>query len=80
GQLSASVARLQPSLEARGASAGGLMALVGHFVDAILEETLTPARWRANGPLPTHIDGLKQTQVVAAIVRSAAENRVVAVG
>ena len=77
GQLSASVERLQPSLEARGASAGGLMALVGHFVDAILEDTLTPARWRDNGPLPTHVDGLKQTEVVAAIVRSAAEDRVV---
>ena len=44
GQLSASLERLQPSLEARGASAGGLMALVGHFVDAILQDTLTPAR------------------------------------
>ncbi len=77
GQLSASVAQLQPSLEARGPSAGGLMALVGHFVDAILEDTLTPAGWQDNGPLPTHVDGLRQTQVVAAIVRSAAENRVV---
>jgi predicted dehydrogenase len=80
GQLSTSVERLQPSLEARGTSAGGLMALVGHFVDAILEDTLTPSRWRDNGPLPTHVDGLKQTEVVAAIVRSAAEDRVVQVG
>ena len=56
------------------------MALVGHFVDAILEDTLTPARWRDNGALPTHVDGLKQTEVVAAIVRSATENRVVKVG
>jgi predicted dehydrogenase len=80
GQLSASVERLQPSLEARGPSAGGLMALVGHFVDAIVEDTVTPARWRANGSLPTHLDGLKQTEVVAAIVRSAAEDRVVKVG
>jgi predicted dehydrogenase len=79
GQLSARVERLQPSLEARGPSAGGLMALVGRFVDAILEDTLTPASWRDQGPLPTHIDGLKQTAVVAAIVRSAAENRVVKV-
>jgi predicted dehydrogenase len=55
------------------------MALVGHFVDAILEDTLTPSRWRTNGPLPTHVDGLKQTEVVAAIVRSAAEDRVVKV-
>ncbi len=80
GQLSASVSRLQPSLEARGSSAGGLMALVGHFVDAILEDTLTPSRWRDNGPLPTHVDGLKQTEVVMAIVRSAAEDKVVKPG
>ncbi len=79
GQLSARVAKLQPSLEARGPSAGGLMALVGHFVDAVLEDTLMPAGWRANGPLPTHVDGLRQTEVVAAILRSATEHRVVPV-
>lgn len=79
GQLSADVATLQPSLEARGPSAGGLMALVGHCVDAILEDTLIPDSWRGNGPLPTHIDGLQQTKVVAAIIRSAAEQRVIRV-
>lgn len=79
GQLSASVERLQPSLEARGPSAGGLMALMGHFVDAILEDTLTPSGWRDNGPLPTQVDGLKQAGIIEAILRSAAENRVVQV-
>jgi predicted dehydrogenase len=79
GQLSASVTKLQPSLEARGPSAGGLMALVGHFVHAILEDTLAPAGWQDNGPLPTHVDGLQQTKIVDAIIRSAAEHRVIQV-
>lgn len=41
------------------------------FVDAILEGTLTPSSWKGYGPLPTGIDGLRQTQVVSAIVASA---------
>jgi len=41
------------------------------FVDAILEDTLTPSSWKGYGPLPTGIDGLRQTQVVSAIVASA---------
>jgi predicted dehydrogenase len=80
GQLSAGGGTLQPSLEVRGPSAGGLMALVGPFLDAIREDTLEPASWRGNGPLPTHVDGLKQTQVVAAIIQSAETNQVVRVG
>lgn len=54
--------------------------LVHSFVDAILEDTLTPSSWTDYGPLPTGIDGLKQTQIIAAIERSAAEGRVVEVG
>ncbi|NLF00133.1 MAG: Gfo/Idh/MocA family oxidoreductase [Anaerolineales bacterium] len=41
------------------------------FIDAILEDTLTPSSWTGYGPLPTAIDGLRQTQIVAAIVESA---------
>jgi predicted dehydrogenase len=77
GQLSAGGGKLQPSLEFRGVAAAGLMPLVGHFVNAILEDTPTPESWRGNGPLPTHVDGLRQTQVVTAIVRSAQTNQVV---
>ena len=79
GTLSAGGAKLQPSLEFRGLATGGLMALVGHFVNAILEGTLEPESWRGNGPLPVQADGLRQTQVVAAIVRSAETGQVVEV-
>ncbi|NLE45329.1 MAG: Gfo/Idh/MocA family oxidoreductase [Chloroflexi bacterium] len=47
------------------------------FVDGILEDTLTPASWQGYGPLPSAIDGLRQTQIVAAIVESAETGRVV---
>jgi len=47
------------------------------FVDAILEDTLTPSSWRGYGPLPTAVDGLRQAQIVAAIVESAAMGRAV---
>ena len=80
GELSASSGVRRPCLEVRGPSAGGLMALVGRFVDAILQDTLTPESWQGNGPLPTHHDGLRQAQVVAAIVKSAQTNEVVNVG
>jgi predicted dehydrogenase len=50
--------------------------LVRGFVDAVLEDTLTPSSWQRYGPLPTGVDGLRQTQVVGAIVRSAEEGRV----
>ena len=33
------------------------------FIDAILEGTLTPSSWKGHGPLPTHVDGWRQTQV-----------------
>ncbi len=71
GQLVAGGGELVPALEFRGLGGQTLMSLVGHLVDAIVEGTLTPRSWQHNGPLPTHLDGLRQTQVVAAIVRSA---------
>lgn len=47
------------------------------FIDSVLEDTLTPSSWASYGPLPTGIDGLRQTQVVCAIVESAQQGRVV---
>ena len=53
--------------------------VVNSFVDAVLEETLTPSSWAHYGPLPSGIDGLRQTQVVGAIVESSEQGRVVEV-
>lgn len=53
--------------------------LVRCFVDAILEDTLTPSSWQGYGALPSAVDGLRQVQVVDAIVQSAEEKRVVRV-
>lgn len=70
GQLSAGGEQRMLSLERRGPSHGGTTALIGPCIDAILEDTLEPERWRGNGPLPTHVDGLRQVQIVDAIIRS----------
>ncbi len=80
GQLSAGGGELSQALEFRGLGYSGLMALVGYCVDAVVEGTLTPKSWQGKGPLPTHIDGLRQTEIVAAIVRSAETGKVVEVG
>lgn len=53
--------------------------VVHSFVDSILEDTLTPSSWAHYGPLPSGIDGLRQTQVVGAIVDSSEQGRVVEV-
>lgn len=47
------------------------------FIDAVLENTLTPSSWTGYGPLPAGIDGIRQTQVVCAIVESASSGKVV---
>jgi predicted dehydrogenase len=47
-------------------------------VDAMLEETLTPSSWQGYGPVPTEVDGLRQTQIVSAIVASATSGEPVA--
>ena len=80
GLLAAGGEALQPSLEFRGASPDRLLPLVAHFLDAIQENTLTPTSWHDNGPLPTHEDGLRQTQVVSAIIQSAQTGQVVSPG
>ncbi|NLD74121.1 MAG: Gfo/Idh/MocA family oxidoreductase [Chloroflexi bacterium] len=71
GTLKAGGGDLVPALEFRGLGYGEFMAMPDHFVDAILQDTLEPTCWQGLGPLPTHIDGLRQTQITAAIVRSA---------
>ena len=47
------------------------------FVDAVLEDTLTPSSWAEYGPLPTSVDGLRQTQIVCGIVQSAEKRDVI---
>jgi hypothetical protein len=71
GQLAAGGGQTALALEQRGPSHGGTMALVGPCIDAILEETREPSSYTGNGPLPDHVDGLRQTQIVLAIVDSA---------
>lgn len=63
-------------LQASGVAQDGWR-VVHSCVDGILEDSLTPSSWRDYGPLPTGIDGLRQTQVVAAIETAAVEDRVV---
>jgi predicted dehydrogenase len=55
------------------------MPLVDHIIEAIREGTPEPSSWKGNGPLPGHIDGLRQTQVVAAIIESAEKGEPVSI-
>jgi len=77
GALKAGGGELRPALEYHGLGYGGLMPLVGYCIDAILEDTLEPDSWQGLGPLPTHLDGLRQTQITTAIIRSAETGQVV---
>ena len=76
GSRAAGGGDLKPALEFRGPGSGELMSLVGYLVDGIVQGTDTPTTW-PHGPLPTHLDGLQQTRVTAAIVQSAETGRVV---
>jgi len=76
GVLQAGGGALETALEAFAAPMDWWRLARG-FVDAILEDTLTPTCWQEIGPLPTAVDGLRQTQVVCAIVESAETGRVV---
>lgn len=71
---------MTPALEFRGSGYGAFMTLAGYFIDAILEDTLEPACWQGLGPLPSHLDGLRQTLVTTAIVESAETGKVVTIG
>ncbi|MBX3010130.1 MAG: Gfo/Idh/MocA family oxidoreductase [Caldilineaceae bacterium] len=80
GQLSAGGDQMALALERLGPSHGGVLALNQAFIDSILEETLEPTSWQGRGPLPTHLDGLRQTQVVMAIIESSQRGVPVRVG
>lgn len=74
GEMEAGDSGLERGLEAYGLPRDPERIFRG-FIDAILEDTLTPSSWAEYGPLPTGIDGLRQTQVVCAIVESAQKGR-----
>lgn len=80
GQLSAGGDQLALALERLGPSHGGVLALNGAFIDSILEGTLEPECWQGRGPLPNHLDGLRQAQVVMAIIESSRRGEPVRVG
>ena len=58
---------------------GGVMALGGPIIDGILQNTPEPTSWQGRGALPNHLDGLRQTQVVMAIVESSRTGKPVSV-
>ena len=76
GELEAGGGELKRGLEAF-TLPGNWQRIMQCFVDAVLEDTLTPSSWQGYGPLPSGIDGLRQTQVVSAIVQSAETGKVV---
>ena len=67
------------SLEHVGPDGATGMMLVEAMLDAIIEDTLQPSTWADRGPLPTHVDGLRQVRVVDAIEKSARTGRPVSV-
>jgi len=78
GELKAGGGQLKRGLEAFAPPLNWWRVARG-FIDAIIEDTLTPSSWTDFGPLPTGIDGLRQTKVVCAIVESAETGKVVTV-
>jgi len=71
GTLQAGAMGRVPALEYRGLGYGRPMALSDAIIAAILGDTLEPDGWKGLGPLPTHEDGLAQTRITDAIIRSA---------
>jgi predicted dehydrogenase len=59
-----------PALQQIGLAAGASMALVSPIIDAIIENSAEPSSWQELGPLPNHVDGLRQTEIVLAIEES----------
>ena len=78
GELLSGEMRLKMALEAT-AVKPDFWRISRGFVDAILEDTLTPSSWNNYGPLPSGIDGLRQTQAVCAIVESAETGKPVSI-
>jgi len=68
--LAAGGGDLALALEKRGAGKGGTLALIPPILDAIAQGTRQPTAWPMLGPLPNHVDGLRQVEVVDAIIRS----------
>jgi predicted dehydrogenase len=64
GQLASGLEALAPPMD--------FWRIARGFIDAVVEDTLTPSGWTLHGPLPSGVDGLRQTRVVCAIVESAA--------
>ncbi len=79
GQQDAGGVLLKRGLEAF-ASHKNAWRLARSFIDGVIEDTLLPASWADYGPLPSGIDGLRQTQIVCAIVESADSGRVIDCG
>ena len=77
GTLAAGGGELALCLEQRGHDELDMLALVGHFIDAIVEDDSEPERWVGNGPLPNHVDGLRQTRVIEAVVESSRRSKVI---
>ncbi len=71
GVLAAGGGELVPAFEHRGDVTVSPTVLVPHFINAILQDTLTPTGAEHLGELPNVVDGWRQSQVVAAIVKSA---------
>jgi predicted dehydrogenase len=71
------VSTVRLSLEHIGPDGAHGLMLVGPMLDALAQNTLTPTSWQGLGPLPTHVDGLRQVQVVQAILDSAQRGQVV---
>jgi predicted dehydrogenase len=76
GELKAGGGVLKRGLEAFAAPQNWWRVARG-FIDAVLEDTPTPSSWAEYGPLPSGIDGLRQTEVVTAIVESAEKGKVI---
>ena len=79
GRLTAGGGETRVALEQEGTLSPRGMPLVDHIIEAIREGTPEPSSWKGNGPLPGHIDGLRQTQVVAAIIESAEKGEPVSI-
>lgn len=79
GFLSAGGGELSPALEFRGSALVPPTALISPFIDAILDGTPAAKSYPQLGALPDHVDGLKQTRVVTAIIESAESGRPVAI-
>jgi predicted dehydrogenase len=65
------VSTVRASLEHIGGDQAHGMMLLDPILDAVQQNTLTPVSWQERGTLPTHHDGLRQVQVVQALLDSA---------